>query len=332
MSNSYRRTIPITEQNEALIDDPESACSERKEEHSARDPKDAKIEKLELELAFVRERDSLYRDLKEHQEKVDSEIKRNVRNFGFGTIGFVIITLFSIFAASFGIYQFTSSLALSRLDVEFSDPNIQKLIQQAAETRVADIIDKQVNPVVDKANQTIGGLEEQLRQDVAAIRAEYRQELEDLKREVSQASDALTKLSSLAEFYDIATNVRSDDRGAFDKLLKIAANTSDTRNQQAKAFLANLPKEIDVLNLLVYPVDWKSTQIDPVHASIADFKSLMAHLPPIYQTTVMETVWNADHLPKSARIEFLLDILGACRENLGARDRQNVHKQLYSHV
>jgi hypothetical protein len=24
--------------------------------------------------------------------------------------------------------------------------------------------------------------------------------------------------------------------------------------------------------------------------------------------------------------------LGACRENLGARDGQNVHKQLYSHV
>jgi hypothetical protein len=97
MSSTYRRSIPIDE-----YPDPPSASTETEEERPNRD---AKIEELERQLAAIRERDNLYREFQEFQEKVDSEIKRNVRNFGLGSIIFVIITLFGIFAASFGIYQ-----------------------------------------------------------------------------------------------------------------------------------------------------------------------------------------------------------------------------------
>jgi hypothetical protein len=34
----------------------------------------------------------------------------------------------------------------------------------------------------------------------------------------------------------------------------------------------------------------------------------------------------------TTRLQYLLIFLGACRENLGARDGQNIHKQLYLHV
>jgi hypothetical protein len=105
------------------------------------------------------------------------------------------------------------------------------------------------------------------------------------------------------------TVVRNDDRKAFDSIMKIGRNSSDLRFAQAKAIISNLPKEIEAANLLEYQVDWQAHGVDPNTADISTFNAIILQLRPTHQTKVMETVWNAQHLSKHDRIQFIIDIL-----------------------
>ena len=91
--------------------------------------------------------------------------------------------------------------------------------------------------------------------------------------------------------------------------MKIYNNPSDPRFSLVRTLVSNLPKEMASLNLLSYSVNWKELGIDPDTADISAFERAMRQLRPIYQTTIMETVWKAQHLSKRDRVQFLIDIM-----------------------
>ena len=175
----------------------------------------------------------------------------------------------------------------------FEDANIQRLMKQVVTQQAVERIDETADEVI----------EEKLHTEIAP-------RLEKIDESLTHARNALSQLQSLSEFYELAIRVRSDDRIAFDSIMKIYNNPSDPRFSLVRTLVSNLPKEIEILNLLSYPVnDWKKSGIDPDTADISTFELTMRELIPIYQTTIMETVWKAQHLSKRDRIQFLIDIV-----------------------
>ena len=181
---------------------------------------------------------------------------------------------------------------MDEIDHRFEDANIQRLMKQVVTQEAVARIDATADEVI----------EEKLRTEIAP-------RLEKIDESLAHADTALSQLQSLSEFYELATRVRSDDRSAFDSIMKIYYNSSDPRLSQARALVSNLPKEIEILNLLGYPVNWEELGVDPDTADISAFERAMRQLRPIYQTTIMETVWKAQHLSKQDRIQFLIDIM-----------------------
>ncbi len=174
----------------------------------------------------------------------------------------------------------------------FEDTKIQRLMEQVVTQQAVARIDATADEVI----------EEKLRTKIAP-------RLEKIDESLTHAGNALSQLQSLSEFYELAIRVRSDDRIAFDSIMKIFRNPSDPRLSQARALISNLPKEIEILNLLEYPIKWKELGIDLDTADISAFERAMRQLRPIYQTTIMKTVWRAQHLSKQDRIQFLIDIM-----------------------
>lgn len=174
----------------------------------------------------------------------------------------------------------------------FEEPNIRSLMEDVATKQAVTRIDATADQVIEEK-----------------IRTQITPRLEKTDTRLQEAGDALSRLQSLSEFYELATLVRSDDRRAFDSIMKIFQSPSDPRFAQAHAIISNLPKEVEASNLLEYPVDWNPLGVDPGTADISMFKAVMQQLRPIHQSTVIETVWNAQHLSKYDRIQFVIDVV-----------------------
>jgi hypothetical protein len=179
-------------------------------------------------------------------------------------------------------------------DIErrFEEPHIRTLMEEVATKQAVARIDATADKVIEEK-----------------IRTQIAPRLQTTDTKLQEAGDALSRLQSLSEFYELATLVRSDDRRAFESIMKIFQNPSDQRFAQARAIISNLPKEVEASNLLGYPVDWNPLGVDPGTADISTFKAVMQKLRPVHQTTVMGTVWDAQHLSKYDRIQFVMDIV-----------------------
>jgi hypothetical protein len=179
-------------------------------------------------------------------------------------------------------------------DIErrFEEPHIRTLMEEVATRQAVARIDATADKVIEEK-----------------IRTQIAPRLQTTDTRLQEAGDAFSRLQSLSEFYELATLVRSDDRRAFESIMKIFQNPSDPRFAQARALISNLPKEVEASNLLEYQLDWKAVGVDPGVADISTFKKLFEKLRPIHQTTVMETVWGAEHLSKYDRIQFIIDIV-----------------------
>ena len=181
---------------------------------------------------------------------------------------------------------------ISDIERRFEEPNIRALMEEVATKQAVARIDATADHVIEEK-----------------IRTQITPRMEKTDTRLQEAGDALSRLQSLSEFYELATLVRSDDRRAFESIMKIFQNPSDPRFSQARAIISNLPKEVEASNLLGYPLDWKPLGVDPDTADISTFKALMARLWPVHQTTVMGAVWGAQHLSKYDRIQFVIDIV-----------------------
>jgi hypothetical protein len=173
----------------------------------------------------------------------------------------------------------------------FEEPNIRGLMEEVATKQAVTRIDETADQVIEEK-----------------IHTQISPRLEKTDIRLQEADAVLSRLQLLSEFYELATRVRIDDRRDFDNIMNILQDPSDLRFSQANAIIANLPREIEALNLLNYSVDWKVLGIDPSTADISTFNAVIQQLRSIYQMTVMETVWNAQHLSKYDRIQFLIDI------------------------
>lgn len=185
-----------------------------------------------------------------------------------------------------------STRMMNEIDRRFEDAKIQRLMEQVVGQQAVARIDATADEVIEEK-----------------LRAEIAPRLKKIDESLTEAGNALSQLQSLSGFYGLAIRVRSDDRHAFDSIMEIFDNPSDPRLSQAHAIVSNLPKDMDILNLLEYQVDWKELGIDPDVADISAFEGAMRQLMPIYQTKVMETVWRAQHLSKRDRVQFLIDIM-----------------------
>ena len=174
----------------------------------------------------------------------------------------------------------------------FQDANIQRLMEQVVTQQAVERIDATADEVI----------EEKLRTEIAP-------RLEKIDESLAHSDTTLSQLQSLSDFYGLAIRVRSDDRSAFDSIMKIFRNPSDPLFPQAYALISNLPQDMAILNILSYSVNWEGLGVDPNTADISAFELTMRQLRPLHQIEVMQTVWKAQHLSKQDRIQFLIDIM-----------------------
>jgi len=132
----------------------------------------------------------------------------------------------------------------------------------------------------------------------------------EYKKDVEYKAKIAT-LDNSSEFYQLSVALSSDSRSALDRVMVIANDPSDSRQQMAYNLLADFPKEAEHMNLLVYPIDWKKAGLDPSKISLDDFRKSYSSTIPIYQTTIMEAAWRSMQIPKRDRILFLLDIINS---------------------
>ena len=233
----------------------------------------------------------------EHMQSIIRTLWRRLLKYLVG--GFSVLTAISVLLLVGGLVKSykagikrTEDLLVKRIDDEFQTDRIRSLMEEVVTQKALARIDATADKVIGKK-----------------IRTEIAPRMEATDRRLAEAGEALSRLESLSEFYQLATRLRSDDRKAFDSVMKILSSPSDPRFSQAQALVANLPKEIEILNLLEYQVDWTNLGLDPGKANISAFGGAMGKLQPIYQTKVMETVWKAEHLDKADRIAFLIDVV-----------------------
>lgn len=174
----------------------------------------------------------------------------------------------------------------------FKTANIQRLMEQVVTQQAVERIDETADEVIEEK-----------------LRTEITPRLEKIDESLMHARNALSQLQSLSEFYGLAIRVSRDDRIAFDSIIKILHNPSDPRSSQARALVSNLTEEIERSNTFLYGFNWEESGIDPGTADISAFGHAMQQLRPLYQRTIMITVWNAQHLSKQDRIQFLIDIV-----------------------
>ena len=174
----------------------------------------------------------------------------------------------------------------------FEDTNIQRLMEQVVTQQAVARIDTTADEVIEEK-----------------LRTEITPRLEKIDESLTHARNALSQLQSLSEFYGLAIRVIRDDRIAFDSIIKILHNPSDPRSSQARALVSNLTEEIEISNTTFYLFNWEELSIDPDTADISAFGRAMQQLRPLYQRTIMVTVWKAQHLSKQDRIQFLINIV-----------------------
>lgn len=135
-----------------------------------------------------------------------------------------------------------------------------------------------------------------------------------VKEESERKKDAnykskIANLDNASEFYELSVAVRSDSREALNRVIAIAENPNDVRQALAYNLLADLPKEVEHLNLLEYQVDWQKEGIDPAKATLGDFSKVYFRNPPIFQTKIMETLWKSELVTKKDKLLFLINVL-----------------------
>jgi hypothetical protein len=89
----------------------------------------------------------------------------------------------------------------------FEEPHIQSLMEEVVTRQAVARIDATADKVIEEK-----------------IRTQIAPRLQATDTRLQEAGDVLSRLQSLSEFYELATLVRSDDRRAFESIMKIFQN------------------------------------------------------------------------------------------------------------
>lgn len=162
----------------------------------------------------------------------------------------------------------------------------------------------QIAIILRDANEAHQRLEQ-----VAKAQDETSKRNQELAALQDKANAQLNSLNQLSELYNLVLAVHSDDRGALDRLRGIAFSGNDPQQSRVLQILRDLPKEVEILNLLEYQVDWKALGVDPNTATLADFVRAYNNSFPVYQTKIMDAVWQCDRIPKNDRIDFIVSVV-----------------------
>lgn len=224
------------------------------------------------------------------------QIARNITGTGKFWLVFVIVAGVWFLGGLAFVTHFTGLGIQDEINRRFDANNIQDIIEKTAREQAIKRIDKTADTVI----------EDKIRTQIAP---QLKKINENLVHTDSLFSKFQSEFQSLSEFHELAIHVKNDNRFAFDRLMKISADSSNSRSLQALALVNNLPSELAVSNLLRSSVNWKGLGIDPKTADISMFEGIMPKLRPLHNIGVMETVWEAQHLSKKERIQFLIDIM-----------------------
>lgn len=220
----------------------------------------------------------------------------------------------------------------ARVDDEFRADNIRKLIEAKAKERVdatADMlikagISERITPLRNELTTLVTKISEDNKVKVQALdqRQEDSKKTEaELRDLIGKAQRTLAEIRQQSEFSLAVLAAQSDDRTAFDKLLRWSEDASFPFRSQALAIRLDILKRYsEFLSGSAYlHFPWKK-DFDSSRMTFPEIEDTWNYTPPQFARAYAEFVWTHTNVIKEQKLAFLHKVLTESRGSMQAAD------------
>lgn len=135
------------------------------------------------------------------------------------------------------------------------------------------------------------------------------QKLDTLNKAIQQANSVLSDLKSEAEFTQTVVAAENDDRSAFDKLEKLAGDQGGAFSERARqAWTTIFNQHTQGMYNSNFTIPWREG-LDPAKLSLPQLVEVYAAALTWLKPALLEYISNRPDIPKSERLDFLMNVL-----------------------
>lgn len=219
------------------------------------------------------------------------QIARNITGTGKFWLVFVIVAGIWLLGGLAFVNHFTGLGIQDEINRRFDAKHIRDIIEKTAEEQAVKRIDETADTVI----------EEKIRTQIAP--------------RLAHSDSIFSEFQLLTDFYGIILRIEGDDRIAFDMLMKISWDSSDSLFHQyrqfrdvARGILNHIPVKVASLRSLSASVDWGLYNVNLDTADMRTFTFFIEEIKS-QQKEIVETVWGIQRFSKKERIQFLIDTI-----------------------
>lgn len=133
--------------------------------------------------------------------------------------------------------------------------------------------------------------------------------LKELDSAVKNSSSVVEELQAYTKFNSTVLAAQSDNRPAFDQLVKWAKDKSRPFSVAAEqAWVAVMDSHESPFMSSGFKVPWKEG-VDPSKFSLSELKTNFLSTPQPVRLAILEYIWHRQDFPKKERMAFLVDVM-----------------------
>ncbi|MBI3811102.1 MAG: hypothetical protein HY283_02695 [Nitrospirae bacterium] len=133
--------------------------------------------------------------------------------------------------------------------------------------------------------------------------------LKELSSAVKNSSSAVEELQAYTKFNSAVLAAQSDNRPAFDQLVKWAMDKSSQFSATAEqAWVAVMDSHESLFMSSGFKAPWKEG-VDPSKLSLSDLKTNFFSAPQYARMAILEYIWRRQDFPKKERMAFLVEVM-----------------------
>lgn len=120
---------------------------------------------------------------------------------------------------------------------------------------------------------------------------------------VTKATDGFKTIQSTVDLTSLLARAGSDDRKAFDDLIRISQETDNPAQTIARSALARIVD--DLSSKLTSQVDWKALGFSEATVTFDDLVEAFQSHPAFDQPAILRAIWSQRRFSKYSRLSFL---------------------------
>jgi hypothetical protein len=182
---------------------------------------------------------------------------------------------------------------------QFEEPRIQQITREAASERASMLLERQIQPEVEK-----------FKQDISEKSVKANEKIVSLEDSLSKATSIMGKLASINNFTSTVVAAQNDDRRAFDLLEQWANDPNNKFREQALGAWVSILDDNSGGPFFIptgkFP--WPEGY-DPSQLSLNDLRRRYHELPTVMRPSLINYIWKREDFSKLDRLDFMMEIM-----------------------